>query len=141
MTIERSTGISVPGWAGPLPGGGYFGDTQELDDAVRACAELLQGALGKDVVIRFNSHRESGGAWIKDDEHRNAGIGLGASYRYDGEYPNKHKTDIIVFDVYMDEDFATSTNRDTTEHSYYSESFDVIEKALEALLKNLKEMP
>ena len=141
MTIERSTGISVPGWAGPLPGGGYSGDTQELDDAVKACAELLQNTLGKDVVIRFNSHRESGGAWIKDEELRNAGIGLGASYRYDGEYPDIHKTDIVIFDVYVDGDLAVSTNKSTTEHSYYSEGFPTIDEALKCLLKNLKKKP
>ena len=65
-SISRSVGISpgVP-WAGPLPGGGYQGKTRKLDLTVERAAKLLAKAFGRDVEIRFNSHRESGGAFVK----------------------------------------------------------------------------
>lgn len=134
MTIERSTGIPVRGWAGPLPGGGFSGDTQELDDAVKACAELLQNTLGKDVVIRFNSHKESGGAWVKSEVMFDAGIGLRAGYRYDGEFPNMKKTNVIKFSAKIDPALTISGDN-------YYKSFPTINEALEGLLKNLKRKP
>jgi hypothetical protein len=85
MTIERSPGI--PAVAGGvcygLAGGGYQGLTAELDAVVQEAAERLQDAYGLDVVIRFNSNRASGGAWLRTHEHdgisANAEIGIGAS--------------------------------------------------------------
>src|SRR5439155_864627 len=63
--IRRSTGIDLyPGYLGPRPGGGYSGATQPLDDAVAGNAEALAREYGRDVQIRFNSDRESGGAFI-----------------------------------------------------------------------------
>jgi hypothetical protein len=85
MTIERSPGI--PAVAGGvcygLAGGGYQGLTAELDAVVQEAAERLQDAYGMDVMIRFNSNRASGGAWLRTHEHdgisANAEIGIGAS--------------------------------------------------------------
>lgn len=134
MTIERSTGITVPVWAGTLPGGGYSGDTKELDDAVKACAELLQDAFGKDIVIRFNSNRESGGAWVKNEVMFDAGIGLRVRYKYDGEFPNKKRTNVIIFCAKIDPVLTISGD------DYY-ESFPTIDGALGGLLKNLKAEP
>lgn len=79
MPISRSTSVSVAAlgipWAGPLPGGGYEGATPALDRAVQRHARALQAWLGRRVriEIRFNSDRESGGAWVWD------GDGLGSS--------------------------------------------------------------
>jgi hypothetical protein len=66
--ITRSTGIN-PGFPhmGPLPGGGYRGLTEELDAAVTQAAELLRAEYGRDVEIRYNSDRQSGGAFVVDD--------------------------------------------------------------------------
>ena len=75
--ITRSTGIvpNIP-WAGPLPGGGYTGKTPELDAAVVQCAELLEKEFPLvDVEIRFNTDRESGGAWVPGNQKVQSGIG------------------------------------------------------------------
>lgn len=74
MTISRYGGAS-PGfpYMGPLPGGGYEGSTQELDDLVKDASVALVAEYGRDVRIRFNSDRRSGGAWIAD-----GGIGFNA---------------------------------------------------------------
>lgn len=77
--IERGAGIST-GLNGYLVGGGYYGKTNELDDIVKKEAEILQGLYGLDVQIRFNSDRESGGAWVIDGKS-NCSIGLSASLR------------------------------------------------------------
>jgi hypothetical protein len=85
MTIERSPGIpaAAGGVCYGLAGGGYQGLTAELDAVVQEAAERLQDAYGMDVVIRFNSNRASGGAWLRTHEHdgisANAEIGIGAS--------------------------------------------------------------
>ena len=65
-TITRSSGLST-GFSGFIAGGGYSGMTKELDDTVAKQATMLAEAFGRDVEIRFNSDRRSGGAWLKDD--------------------------------------------------------------------------
>jgi hypothetical protein len=85
MSITRSTGI--PAIAGGafygMAGGGYEGATEGLDATVQEAARALEAAYGMDVVIRFNSDRESGGAWLRTHEHdgidANAEVGIGAS--------------------------------------------------------------
>jgi hypothetical protein len=72
------------GYGGYIAGGGYSGSTKELDDTVQKAAKLLADAFGRDIEIRFNSHRESGGAWLKDDLSGFSGscqVGLGAALR------------------------------------------------------------
>ena len=64
--ITRSTGLPT-GFLGFTAGGGYSGITEELDSVVAKQAKLLAEAFGRDVEIRFNSDRRSGGAWLRDD--------------------------------------------------------------------------
>jgi hypothetical protein len=84
VSIERSPGLIVTaGATSAIVGGGYTGATDELDELVQRAAALLAEAYSMDVVIRFNSNRASGGAWLKthdvDGVGRNAEIGLWAS--------------------------------------------------------------
>lgn len=81
MTIERSTGTIVPNWGGPLPGGGYQGATEELDALVVEAANRLTAEYNRDVVIRFNSDRRSGGAWLRDHGTNDTLVGLNAGFR------------------------------------------------------------
>lgn len=64
--ITRSAGTPT-GYGSYIVGGGYSGATKELDDTVQGQARLLAETFGRDVEIRFNSNRQSGGAWLKDD--------------------------------------------------------------------------
>jgi hypothetical protein len=90
VSIERFTGYPVPlggltslpaGYYG-LPGGGYRGLTDELDALVQEAAEKLTAEYGRDVVIRFNSNRESGGAYLKDAPTKDCLVGInGGLYR------------------------------------------------------------
>lgn len=74
--ITRSPGTSTG--LGYLVGSGFEGKTKELDNAVLKNAKLLHKTFGKDIEIRFNTNRESGGAFIKDNEY-SCKIGIGAS--------------------------------------------------------------
>jgi hypothetical protein len=82
MTVTRSAGLPT-GIGGYLCGSGYKGITDELDATVAQAADVLANAYGIDVVIRFNSDRRSGGAWLKTDEPDgvwlNAEVGICAS--------------------------------------------------------------
>ena len=87
MTVTRSPGLPT-GYMGLVAGGGVTGATWELDSTVRAAAEALGMAYpGRDVTIRFNSNRLSGGAWIVthpvDGYGRNAEVGVCAELRPD----------------------------------------------------------
>lgn len=67
--VERSAGIPITIGGRMTPyraGGGYEGKTPELDAVVAKAAKMLSGAFKRDVEIRFNSDRESGGAWFKN---------------------------------------------------------------------------
>jgi hypothetical protein len=77
-TITRSTGTPIAG-SGLVAGGGYRGITDELDAVVREAAGALAQAYGRDIEIRFNSDRESGGAWLVTPDGRNACVGICAS--------------------------------------------------------------
>lgn len=59
--ITRSRGVHVAGFN---PGGGYQGATPELDSIVASAAEALRARYSRDVEIRFNSDRQSGGAFM-----------------------------------------------------------------------------
>ena len=83
MTITRSTGLYT-GYGAYFCGNGYEGTTKELDDTVKREAELLTTTFKRDIEIRFNSDRESGGAWLKNSLEGFAGncqVGLGAGIR------------------------------------------------------------
>ena len=66
MTTTRSGGTQAVKGLPYIVGGGYKGATEELDATVVRAAQMLEEAFGRDVQIRFNSNRLSGGAWIKD---------------------------------------------------------------------------
>jgi hypothetical protein len=78
VTIERSTGTPV-GTTGLVAGGGYRGATEALDAVVREAAEALAAAYGSDIEIRFNSDRESGGAWLRTPDGRSNRTGICAA--------------------------------------------------------------
>lgn len=84
-TTERSPGIPVriDGTFAGIVGGGGTGATEELDATVERAADLLGTAFDLPVTIRFNSDRESGGAWLKLDEPdgiwKNNQVGICAS--------------------------------------------------------------
>ncbi len=83
MTITRSTGLYT-GIGAYFCGNGYEGLTKELDDTVKCEAEYLTTTFKRDVEIRFNSDRESGGAWLKNSLkgfEGNCQVGLGAGLR------------------------------------------------------------
>jgi hypothetical protein len=70
--ITRSAGVCVGGF---FPGGGYSGETKELDDLVQQAAELLAAAFGLAVEIRFNSNRKSGKAFVAAGRQSTPGLG------------------------------------------------------------------
>lgn len=83
MTITRSTGLYT-GYMGFMCGNGYEGSTKELDDTVKREAELLAQAFNRNIEIRFNSDRESGGAWLVNSLKGfdgNCQVGLNAGLR------------------------------------------------------------
>lgn len=125
--IERCAGI--PTGLGFLVGGGYYGKTKELDDVVQREAEILQELYGMDIQIRFNSNRESGGAWVIDGRE-NSSIGLSASLRNsklfhmsceeilemseDEFWALSVETDVIVYETYVDY-YNTNNTLDETD--------------------------
>jgi hypothetical protein len=80
-SIERSPGVPLGsgGVIYGMAGGGWSGVTAELDDTVMQAAEALASAYGRDIEVRFNSDRESGGAWLVTPDGRNDDVGIGAS--------------------------------------------------------------
>jgi hypothetical protein len=83
--VKRETGLEVPMWMGPLPGGGYRGATDGLDEAAVRASALLQRAFGRPFTLRFNSDRHSGGAFLCHQEENwiqsNSEVGLHLSLR------------------------------------------------------------
>lgn len=73
--IERSSG-TITGY-GYLAGSGFSGKTEELDNVIQKEAEILSELFQREVVIRFNSDRLSGAAFIKDGKNDDS-LGLGA---------------------------------------------------------------
>lgn len=83
MTTTRSGGMQAVKGLPYIVGGGYKGATEELDATVVRAAQMLEEAFGRDVEIRFNSNRLSGGAWIKDSLPAFSGscaVGLNAGF-------------------------------------------------------------
>ena len=81
MSIERSAGFPLGAGAVTygMAGGGWSGVTAELDAVVLQAAEALAAAYGKDIEVRFNSDRHSGGAWLRTPDGQNNDVGIGAS--------------------------------------------------------------
>jgi len=63
VVITRSNGIAIQNF---VVGGGYNGCTNELDNIVMDAAQKLEEFTKRDIEIRFNSDRRSGGAWVVD---------------------------------------------------------------------------
>lgn len=61
--VTRAPGTVVGGY---IVGGGQYGQTKELDDGIQKAAQFIVDEFGCNAVIRFNSNRRSGGAYIKD---------------------------------------------------------------------------
>jgi hypothetical protein len=81
VSIERSAGTPVVhgGILHGMVGGGYSGCTAELDAVVMQAAGCLAASYAADIEIRYNSDRESGGAWVKTADGRNVNVGICAS--------------------------------------------------------------
>ena len=95
MATRVSSGIEVPGWLGPRPGGGYHYATDDLQKAAQTNAKLLADIYGYDVEIRFNSDGKSGGAFAQLPAGGEVGIGVrkrGDEIVYDGVHVTKNHT-------------------------------------------------
>jgi hypothetical protein len=81
VSIERSVGTPVVhgGIIHGMAGGGYSGCTAELDAVVMQAAGCLAASYAADIEIRYNSDRESGGAWVKTPDGRNVNVGIAVS--------------------------------------------------------------
>jgi len=115
--ITRSAGLTTG--HGYLVGNGYEGKTKELDNKVYEIAEQLKKIFNKNIEIRFNSDRESGGAFIKDDDG-SCTIGIGASLmssefqamsweeqlNFPMENYNKLPKDIIIYHIVLGDNIA-----------------------------------
>lgn len=63
--IERCRGFNIG--AVYLVGSGIYGKTEVLDEIVQQAAGRLLEMFDADIIIRFNSDSESGGAYVKDE--------------------------------------------------------------------------
>lgn len=154
-TIERCAGITTG--LGYVVGGGYYGKTEELDNIVTKEAEILQKLYGKNVVIRFNSDRMSGGAYIKDGK-TDSSIGLGArafnskmikmlKYNYEDFFnlsiaeqrEMENNLDTIKYEVCID---TTLTDNTCLEgefiFNHFFKDFSTLEEAVDYLKRNVK---
>jgi F0F1-type ATP synthase delta subunit len=145
-TITRSAGMTTG--LGYLVGSGYEGKTKEFDNTVTKIAKLLQRIFKHDVEIRFNTDRESGGAFIKDDNF-SWHIGIGASLfnstflsktsqelrkmpDYEFAKLMKLPKDAIRFHAVLDESLSTCS-REKILRSH----FDTMKDAFRFLLENM----
>lgn len=139
--ITRSIGIVASGY---IVGGGYEGITKELDNIILNEAELLQDSFNTDVEIRYNSHRKSGGAWIKDNNY-SCKIGLCARLakskyltmtteeRINTPFSeiDKYPDDIIIIYTFISKEFLN----DKQEGEY--KEHDTIKNGIEWILKSI----
>lgn len=77
MSVTRYAGLD-PGipWIGTRPGGGMDGKTSELNAIIDAAAKAMDAEFDRDVEIRFNADRLSGGAWLVTPNGANADAGV-----------------------------------------------------------------
>ena len=132
MTITRSYGTPVTVGGIPyLVGNGGEGKTPELDNLAKQCADWLAEEFGKDVEIRFNSDRESGGAWLKNSLDGFAGncqVGLGASL-----WSNSKGLYVVVYlDISALKDKAMLNRK-----GYYCQDFNTFDEATADLLAKI----
>lgn len=153
--IERCAGINTG--LGYVVGGGYSGKTDELDAVVQKEAEILQELYGRDVVIRFNSDRESGGAFIKDGAE-DSSIGLCARIFNAKMRKMLRENALDFFNLPWKERVQLENNPDTMEYSvnvdltmtdhtcstgkfvgnYCYNDFTTLDEAVEYLKQNVK---
>jgi hypothetical protein len=138
-----------------MVGCGYEGLTKELDDTVKREAELLTTTFNRDVEIRFNSDRESGGAWLKNSLKSfasNCQVGLGAGLKH--RFPDGIKREDIwlkpellynqpkelYIDTYVDQSAlrdASLANSGNPDCRYCSLDHKTVDKALTWLIANV----
>lgn len=138
--IKRSVGIS-PGipWAGKLPGGGYKGKTTAIDSAVMKCARWLKKYIGKEVMVRFNSHQESGGAYL-DIPYGDSDAGIGASLAYRMDKGALIKTNRIQFNVYVSGKYMAVKPNSGDDHPYFYKNFKTFRAATTLFKKVTKNL-
>ena len=137
MTTTRSYGTPVTvGGVHYLVGNGGHGKTEELDKLVEQAAAWLANEFGRDIEIRFNSNRESGGAWLENSLEGFAGncqVGLGAglwSNGVEGLFVTIKLDDSVLLDKAM-------ANAGPKDSYYYSQSFESFEEATADLLSKI----
>lgn len=92
-SIERSAGVPVKiGGIGAVVGSGHHG-IGELDAVISHAADLLHERFQLPITIRFNSDRESGGAWLKT--HERDRIGANAEIGISAEIITQRRADVI----------------------------------------------
>lgn len=158
-SISRSTGVAVNG--GYVVGGGFRGLTDELDSIVKQEAQILYNRFNTDIVIRFNSDRMSGGAWLVDSTEdtlgSNCNIGLCAKL-YNSQIKSMDPMEFLSL-PFGERDrlvntpdslgFETAINLKNTEHSISPDSphivldseyrdFNTLEDAVEYLFAHVK---
>ena len=152
--ITRSAGI--PTGCGYLVGNGYEGKTKELDGIVYDIAEQLREMYGKDVEIRYNCDRESGGAFVRDNDY-SCKIGIGArlvssvfrsmTRKEQIDFPmedyGKLPKDTIIYHIVLDESVAKPGVDAYSDFETTAEAFEFLknnadQSALNDYLEKLK---
>ncbi len=147
--IKRSFGLPVTVANIPfVVGGGYEGKTKELDDTVKRNADLLNKIFKRDVEIRFNSDRNSGGAWVVNSLkgfYGNCQIGLNAGIVHceDHFYHTKYGYPVgsVYIRSYLDETVLKhpeiATEGDSTHSKYHTELHKTLDDAKDYLMANI----
>lgn len=133
-TTTRSAGLSVTvAGVSYLVGSGYEGKTPELDNIVTEEAKLLSRTFDRDIEIRFNSDRGSGGAWLRNSLggfDGNCQVGFGADLGNKGLYI----TTCVASSVLKDINLCNSGN---PKSRYSSVRHPSLEIALQWLKENI----
>ena len=130
--IERSAGIATG--AGYLAGSGFSGKTEELDAFIQKEAEILLEMFGRDVVIRFNSDRLSGGAFIKDGKFDDS-VGLGAQIFNKKQFEMIQADHKAYFELPKEERYVLESTYDSIRFSVLIDS-DMVEGSVTSRYKN-----
>lgn len=157
-TITRDPGCVV---GQHVVGGGTYGMTEALDSGIQKAAQFMSDKLGCNVVIRFNSDRQSGGAYIRDTNETgligNASIGVcgvltwsdcvgighierAAAFRYLAHKTDGAPCDVLMFYAYINVRKPDNLyeSRRTMLHNSESPRFDTPEQACAWLMEQVK---
>ena len=148
--IRRHAGTPIKGTPYAY-GAGYRGLTSELDKTVERAAQLLAGAFRRDIEIRFNTDRHSGGAWLIDNKN-NASVGLTAGlqpirpagltdeewYALDAEEPRTIQVATFVRQDRLRDPTVANTGNPATRYASYEHA--TLEDGLAHLLANVKKV-